>query len=374
MNRVRAAIPIALVLASCGSDGGLVELGDGTVNVRRQALAFDGQTYAVAWTTSSELPTDDRLWFARLSPDGRIVQAPTPVDDLSERISELALVATTSHYVVWYRAANSTTNDSLFALALDEQGGIVIPETDIANVDGTDPHTFGVAVADGQFVVALQRSNGTTLETILGRYTLDLARIGEAAVETSTSSQREPTVTWSAAEQRAYVGWQERDRIRTVRVQADGTRDGVSAPVSDTGGKQYGAVLHAGDLVVVGWAEDNTDDRRQLRFASTAPTGEWRLHGLVVPKNRYQWLDPAFAVRGGRATIAWASDAETALRRIDVGQLELAAGTELENQRSLTTDLSDHDTPRVAVGTTEFALTFTGKVNGAVRLFFTTVD
>jgi hypothetical protein len=367
----RGLMAAAMAMAAgCDAPGTpTVELGDAVANVRRHAVAFDGADYAVAWTTSSPALTGDRLWFARVSPDAEPVLPATPVLDLPLPVGELQLVAIPGRYVAWYREAdNSSAN--LFALPLDADGELLGEAVDLGDVDGAG-RQFAVTWTGDRFAVVAQKDPATLEEVHIAFYGADLALAGETVVETSTLSQYEPGVAWVTADQQAVVAWHEDDLVHAARVAADGLLVGPSAVLGDLGAAQVApAVAADAGGVLVRWTEAG---ERRARFAS-AVGAAWRLHPTLVPDNRYDAIAPQVAVRGGRGTIAWVSDAETALPQIRVGQLDLAAGVALTGEASLTSGRWPYGEPRIAAGTSEVAVTYTGAVEGAVRLYLAIVE
>jgi len=369
MRRAFGSLGLVLASLGCGGSGPpRVELSGELANIRHHHVAFDGEAYAVVWASSAGRPTDDRVWFARLSPAGEQLVPPTRLFDATQQIGELQLTAMYGRYAVWFRAAGAS-GANLFGALLDERGELITAPTDLGDVYGTG-QTFAAAWTGERLAVASQQS-GTVVSVRLKTYSPELVLIDNRAIETSTVAQGQPCITWSAAEERLIAVWEQGGRIRSMRIAPDGVPVPPSEDIGDLGAAQAGPSISASDTgLVAGW----TENKLRLRFASSTDGGPWRLHPTLVPDNRYEALAPAMAVRAYGIAIAWASDAETALAQIHVGQLDLEAGTELADTEVLTDGRWPHGEPRVTAGTDEVAVTFLGSVAGAQRLYFTPVE
>ncbi|MBS1123571.1 MAG: hypothetical protein H6Q90_5799 [Deltaproteobacteria bacterium] len=362
---------VLLFAASCSEPTyDLIELTDGQDNARRWSIAFDGTDYAVVWTTSANRPTDDRLWFARVSPAGDFVTAPTAVLEIGDATGELHLVATGTTYVVWFRQ-DITGTAPVRAVAIDEQGDALAPSVQVGTAYGA-PAAISVAWTGSGFAVLGGRLASSQSDQYLSRVSPELVVLGSSIVETSVTTQIEPRLVWSPSDATFVAAWTEGARIRVARLATDGALIAPSEEIAAGADAQAHAIAAADDAghVMVGWAE-RTGQR--ARFATSAG-GPWRFHAGLIDDSRYEWLEPAIAVRAERAVVAWSSDADTALTQILVGELALDDGTALEHVRALTPSRSRYRTPRLAAGTAQSGLVFGGTVNGSERLYFTTVE
>lgn len=387
MKRI-LGVGLAIALAAaCGqeqrddtaADSDLVDLTPAEMFVDHLDIAWDGEAFAVAFLGRRNLDPslDSQLSFARVGADGELLRASTYLSsEIPLTATQFRLVVTKlapdPEYAVFYRD-NGSGGDPTYAFSFDHAG---VSNGSPIEVYG-DANTYDVAArvatdgsVDGYGLLASEYVDG-------GKDPLFFVTPDGEFVEVNDDGgdKQNARLEWNRAAQQFVAAWQQDDRVYTAAIGADGVVIGGVNLLFDEGLFQSPEVLALDETGsgIVGWREDDS-----WKFMGIDGNGiaTWTNPRVFMPHNRGESMDVDVAAAGGLATIVWQGNYETPLPQIYAGDVDMATGSSLDDQRIVTPTDFSFAGPRAAasVDAPAIGVSFEGTMAGSERLFVVAED
>jgi hypothetical protein len=279
---------------------------DGESHAYTTSIVWSGSQWGLAWEDETYVFYD--IYFARLDTDGALVGSVLDVTDTVTSMSESpALTWTGSEFVVAWRD-NRLTDTDVFIARISATGALASSE--------------------------IQVTGGTT-------------------------SCHVPDIAWSGSELGLVWGddqWDYYYDLAFQRIAADGTPIGSPTRLTSTGNwSYYPAIAWSGSQYGLAWRDDR-DGNRDVWFAVLDPTGAKVVSDTKIETSSGYAYYPDVVWAGSRWALTWQDGRH--------GQWEIymelvdTAGTRIGSEIRVTNDPAVSETPRIAWGGSQFAITW----------------
>jgi len=164
---------------------------------REPSLAWTGSEIALAWIDASSMFAPERVWFARLSDDGEVIDPPRSITMDSAGSDAPEIVWTGSGLAVAWVEALGGLESRVVITHLSPAGERRMPDVDVSG-DGARVEWPAIAALDGSLAVAWE-------ENVPGGSAIRVAVVREddviAAVDVTdgTSFAESPALAWSGS-------------------------------------------------------------------------------------------------------------------------------------------------------------------------------
>jgi hypothetical protein len=344
----------------------------------RHSVAPDGKgNYALAWIEIPAGEAKQRVVFAVVSPQGKVLAGPDEIVPLDKGQTFIRLFHTGAGFVL-FRNDDGSSHVTAVSFSAPAAGAILAKSTDVGGY-----YQPALYPTDTGFVVlsasqATCASGQTAPANQVRARPLDpegVPTTGSVLVECTGERQLYPQGVWTGS--RHFVIWTDyrsATRVRGVSLDKDLKPVAPSEVLWEQGGTQSVAGLaHDGEgNLLASWTKSGHLWHLAL---SEDGTPLWSEAVQLIPDNRLESLTNEMTGGGGRVAVVWESDAQTVLTQIRLLLIDPGAAAPQALAPVLLTHL-DYGFlyPHAARGSSGYGVSFLGEVAGNRALYFEAIS